>query len=73
MPQIPPEPRCPKCGLRTTHDRYPCLYDRLRTALGDLEPTATEDRILHWLAGCDQPTVEPIASLFERLRASPRK
>ncbi len=72
MPTVPADPHCPKCGLRTTHDRYPCLYDRLRAALGDLEPTPVEDRILHWLAGVDQPTVEPIATLFERLRAAQR-
>jgi hypothetical protein len=61
--------RCPKCGQPTPHDRYPCLYDRLRSALGDVEPTPEEDRILHWLAGLDERTVAPLASLFERLRA----
>jgi hypothetical protein len=57
---------CETCGLR--HPSRPCFYDRLREALGELEPTEREDRILRWLSGFDGYTVEPIAELFERLR-----
>ncbi len=63
--------RCPICGLHHLEPRpfgRPCYYGRLRAALGKLEPTAREDRILRWLAGLDEGTAEPVASLFERLR-----
>jgi hypothetical protein len=72
-------PRCPKCGLYTDHVTGPrgleaCPYDRLRDALGAVEPTAAEDRQLHWLAGMDRPAIEAIESLFLRLRAgAPRE
>lgn len=57
---------CGLCGLK--HPTRPCHYNRLREALGELEPTEREDRILRWLSAYDWDTVEPIASLFERLR-----
>ncbi len=58
--------KCPTCRL--DHPGRACFYDRLRAALGDLQPSPREERILRWLAGLDEPTVEPIAELFERLR-----
>jgi hypothetical protein len=59
-------PRCIICGC---FHPPPCrLYARLREALGELQPTIEQDQILKWLAGLDEPTVEPIATLFERLR-----
>jgi hypothetical protein len=51
----------------------PVNYDRLWTGLGGLEPSKEEDRILRWLAKCDEPTIAPIALLFERLRARNQK
>jgi hypothetical protein len=35
-------------------------------------PTDAEERVLRWLAGLDEPTVEPLATLFEKLRARRR-
>jgi len=63
-----PDDPCPVCGLHHL-GRRPCYYDRLRAALGGLEPSEAEDRILRWLAKWDDSTIEPIISLFDRLRS----
>ncbi len=70
---VAPAGRCPKCNLLTDHvtgpgNPRPCPYDRLRAALGNVEPSSAEDRSLHWLAGVDGTTIDALESLFEKLR-----
>lgn len=75
MPPTQSGTRCPNCNAIISPPGprpHRCLYDRLRAALGDIEPTAEQDRILRWLAGWDEATVEPIATLCERLRGARR-
>ncbi len=64
-------PRCSKCGAYGAHDDgRRCLYDVLREALVGVELTPAEDRIVHWLAGLDRPTIDPLVSIFRKLRAT---
>jgi hypothetical protein len=61
--------QCPKCGLLHGAERR-CDYDVLREALVGVELTPYEDRILHWLAGWDQPTLDALLGIFRKLRAA---
>ncbi len=60
---------CPKCGLLHGAERR-CYYDVLLEALAGVELTQHEDRIVHWLAGFDQPTLGALLGIFRKLRVA---
>lgn len=41
--------------------------DKLNNVLGDIELTASEERILIWLAGWEQDTVDNIISVIKKV------
>lgn len=59
---------CPTC--QSLHPTRKCFYVDFLAALGPLDPTPEEDRLLRWLAGWDSSTRDAFVSLVIKLQAS---